>query len=102
VDPIIDDVFEAGLVEALFHGVVLLPEPLMWSALDCAPGDVVFVGDEAEIFEMDLGFERRWGLEVVGFGKCADGGTLDVGDREVAAGEIPGAAVEGRVGLGED
>jgi len=101
VDPIVDDVFEAGLVEALFHGVVLLPEPLAGRAFDGAPGDVVFVGDEAEVFEMDLGFEGGRGLEIVGFGECADGRALDVGDGEVTAGEIPGMAVEGRIGLGD-
>jgi len=101
VDPIVNDVFEAGLVEALFHGVVLLPEPLAGHAFDGAPGDVVFVGDEAEVFEMDLGFEGGRGLEIVGFGECADGRALDVGDGEIASGEIPGMAVEGRIGCGE-
>src|SRR5207245_10609567 len=52
VDPIINHVLKARLVEGLLDRVVLLPKPLAGRAFDGAPGDVIFVGNQAQTLEL--------------------------------------------------
>src|ERR1035441_7680649 len=72
MSPVIHYVFEACLVKDLFDRIMLFPRPLTRFTFDRAPGDVIFVGNQSETFEMALRLHRGRRLQEIYPWKSAD------------------------------
>src|SRR5258706_13983031 len=101
MNPVIDDVFKPSLMQGLFHGVMLFPNPLPGLPFDRAPGDIILVHYQSAVLEANLRFDRRGRFEKIRLRKGADGRSLNKTHRQIPTRNIPGPPIEWVVRLAE-
>ena len=92
--PVIGHILESRRVQRALHGVVLLPGPFAGRTFHGAPGDVILVRHQSEVFEPPLRLDRGRRFKKIRFGKRPNRRCLDEANRQIAGRNVPRVTVE--------